>query len=112
MFGDAGNDISIWAGGDGSDAFQGGPGLDALVLATVDRDGIIPLLTDPVPGFPHGTPTANATGQNGFCTLEQIPGGSSLGNGLVFHQWMPARSIYFSDPDGHELELCAPLKTE
>ena len=24
-------------------------------------------------------------------------------------RWMPARSIYFSDPDGHELELCAPL---
>ena len=28
-------------------------------------------------------------------------------NGPVFHQWMPAKSIYFSDPDGHDLELCA-----
>ena len=27
----------------------------------------------------------------------------------VTHDWMPARSIYFSDPDGHALELCAPL---
>ena len=27
----------------------------------------------------------------------------------VTHDWMPARSAYFSDPDGHELELCAPL---
>jgi lactoylglutathione lyase len=26
------------------------------------------------------------------------------------HEWMPARSVYFSDPDGHALELCAPLK--
>ena len=29
--------------------------------------------------------------------------------GPVFHQWMPAKSIYFSDPDGHDLELCAPV---
>jgi catechol-2,3-dioxygenase len=28
--------------------------------------------------------------------------------GPVFHEWMPARSIYFTDPDGHDLELCAP----
>lgn len=25
------------------------------------------------------------------------------------HAWMPARSVYFTDPDGHDLELCAPL---
>src|SRR5262245_48374808 len=30
--------------------------------------------------------------------------------GPVFHEWMPARSVYFSDPDGHELELCAPVE--
>jgi catechol 2,3-dioxygenase-like lactoylglutathione lyase family enzyme len=28
--------------------------------------------------------------------------------GPVFHAWMPAKSIYFADPDGHALELCAP----
>ncbi len=79
MFGDGGNDISLWAGGDGSDAFVGGLGRDALVFATVDRDGIVPILSEPVHGFPNGIPTANATGQNGFCTLEQVPEGSSLG---------------------------------
>ena len=25
--------------------------------------------------------------------------------GPVVHDWMPAKSAYFSDPDGHELEL-------
>jgi catechol 2,3-dioxygenase-like lactoylglutathione lyase family enzyme len=30
--------------------------------------------------------------------------------GPVYHEWMPARSIYFSDPDGHALELCAPVR--
>jgi catechol 2,3-dioxygenase-like lactoylglutathione lyase family enzyme len=29
--------------------------------------------------------------------------------GPVLHEWMGARSVYFADPDGHDLELCAPL---
>jgi lactoylglutathione lyase len=29
--------------------------------------------------------------------------------GPVYHAWMPAKSVYFSDPDGHDLELCAPV---
>lgn len=29
--------------------------------------------------------------------------------GPVFHAWMPAKSVYFSDPDGHALELCASV---
>ena len=32
-------------------------------------------------------------------------------DGPVFHAWMPARSVYFTDPDGHALELCAPVKS-
>jgi catechol 2,3-dioxygenase-like lactoylglutathione lyase family enzyme len=31
--------------------------------------------------------------------------------GPVYHEWMPARSVYFSDPDGHDLELCAPVRS-
>ena len=29
--------------------------------------------------------------------------------GPMVHDWMPAKSVYFRDPDGHDLELCAPL---
>jgi len=28
-------------------------------------------------------------------------------DGPYFHEWMPAKSVYFSDPNGHDLELCA-----
>jgi len=31
--------------------------------------------------------------------------------GPVVHDWIPAKSIYFTDPDGHDLELCARLDT-
>lgn len=27
--------------------------------------------------------------------------------GPVLHEWMPSKSIYFTDPDGHDLELLA-----
>jgi catechol-2,3-dioxygenase len=30
-------------------------------------------------------------------------------DGPYLHEWMPAKSVYFSDPDGHQLELCATL---
>ena len=29
--------------------------------------------------------------------------------GPVVHEWMHARSLYFPDPDGHDLELCARI---
>ena len=31
-------------------------------------------------------------------------------DGPYLNDWMPARSLYFSDVDGHQLELCAPVE--
>ena len=105
VFGDEGNDVNIWAGGDGSDAFMGGPGLDALVMANVDRtNGLEPILSEPVPGFPNGLPTANATGQNGFCTLESIPDGSRLGYAFLVR--------FFSKAAGNALLATVRVDTE
>ncbi len=30
-------------------------------------------------------------------------------DGPMVHEWIPAKSLYFADPDGHDLEVCAPL---
>jgi hypothetical protein len=75
QIGGHGNDIALWQGGDGSDLFDGGPGSkDALIFATIDKDANnVPILT-PTSGT-HGRtgiPTADATGQGGFCTIEAV----------------------------------------
>lgn len=31
-------------------------------------------------------------------------------DGPHYHAWMPALSLYFADPDGNDLELCAPVQ--
>ena len=75
QLGDSGNDIAIWQGGDGSDPFDGGSGQDALVFGTIDRDTNtdVPILS-PVEGRHRrtGLPTADVSGQGGFCTLEAV----------------------------------------
>ena len=76
QLGGSGSDIAIWQGGDGSDHFDGGfGGRDALVFGTIDRDPAtdVPILS-PVDGRHKktGLPTANVSGQAGFCTLEAV----------------------------------------
>jgi hypothetical protein len=81
MFGNEGDDVNIWAPGDGSDAFLGGPGHhDALVVGVIDRANNVPTLTNPSPRFPHGVPTANVSGSPGFCTVEPD---TTLGYGFL-----------------------------
>ena len=81
MFGGPGDDVNLWAPGDGSEAFIGGSGLDALVFGATDRDAFpdfatgvrLPTLRFGVPGFPQGIPTANVSGLTNFCTIEDSP---------------------------------------
>jgi len=73
--------VNLWAPGDGSEAFIGGPGLDAIVFGATDRDTVadaktgvrLPTLLAGVAGFPQGIPTANVSGLANFCTLEASP---------------------------------------
>jgi Ca2+-binding RTX toxin-like protein len=74
MFGNDGHDVNIWRGGDGSDVFIGGRGIDALVMGAIDRDASnVPVIV-PATGRHEATglPTADVTGQGGFCTLEDV----------------------------------------
>jgi hypothetical protein len=76
MYGDSGNDVVIWRPGDGSDVFIGGHGTDALVMGAIDRDARnLPVIV-PARGrhAKTGLPTADVTGQPGFCTLEDVRG--------------------------------------
>jgi len=74
MIGGAGNDIALWRGGDGSEAFLGGTGLDALILGNVDKDANnVPVLAPATGRYAKtGLPTADLTGQGGFCTVEKV----------------------------------------
>jgi hypothetical protein len=79
MFGGQGDDVNLWAPGDGSEAFLGGPGLDAIVFGATDREttGIrLPTLKFGVAGFPQGIPTADVSGLPQHCTVEpsRLPG--------------------------------------
>jgi RTX calcium-binding nonapeptide repeat (4 copies) len=82
MFGGFGNDVNLWAPGDGSEAFIGGPGSrDALVFGSTDRELIadpatgvrLPTLLSGILAFPQGIPTADVSGVTSFCTIEASP---------------------------------------
>jgi hypothetical protein len=73
QLGGEGNDVSVWAGGDGSEAFIGGPGTDAIVFATIDRDMTTNVPTAKMVNGPNGVRgvvTSNLLGAPGFCTID------------------------------------------
>jgi hypothetical protein len=108
QLGGSGNDTALWAGGDGSDLFDGGPGQrDALVFGTIDRDATtdVPILT-PVTGRHHktGVPTANVTGQAGFCTLEPVADPSARGFEFLVRFFSKANGTLLVTVRTHDVE--------
>jgi RTX calcium-binding nonapeptide repeat (4 copies) len=81
MFGGPDADVNLWAPGDGSEAFIGGPERDALVFGSTDLESVpdletavrLPALRFGVNGFPQGIPTADVSGLPQHCTIEQSP---------------------------------------
>ncbi len=79
LLGGYGDDVSIWAPGDGSDAFLGGPGYDTHISAplVLDAAGARPAL------FPFGNeqlPHVSIDTKPQFtCTIEAVPADQQLG---------------------------------
>jgi hypothetical protein len=78
LLGDKGNDINIWAPGDGSDAYVGDAGYDAMIFA--------PFVTkpngSPVLEWFHGrrVPRVDISGQPTFtCDIVKVPAAEDLG---------------------------------
>ena len=77
-FGGLGDDVFCWSPGDGSDLFDGGPGLDTLVLGLlgeiVDGEVVFQVTTDQQAGDVFidpitGLPTVDVTNSPGFCEV-------------------------------------------
>jgi len=108
QFGDLGNDIALWAGGDGSDHFDGGLGRhDALVFGVIDRDPdtFVPIIT-PVDGrhAKTGLPTADVTGQGGFCTLEAVQDPAARGYEFLVRFFSKANGNLLVTVRTHDVE--------
>lgn len=78
QLGGPGWDVAVWAGGDGSDAFIGGPNVDAIVFAVIDRDAnnVPTVQMADVGRGERPISTSNLTGAPGFCRIDPAPEGS------------------------------------
>jgi catechol-2,3-dioxygenase len=78
------------------------------VFLRVGRDGMIVLQEDksawPPQHFAFTVAASDVASAAAALRAQGIPV-----EGPMVHEWIPAKSLYFSDPDGHDVELCAPL---
>lgn len=81
IFGERGDDINIWAPGDGSDLFIGGSGYDTQIFAPIVLDGAgVPQLVDLGGRWGRQIPQVNISDLPQFtCTVEVVPADENLG---------------------------------
>jgi len=81
LIGDWGDDINIWAPGDGSDAFTGDEGYDTMIFAPFVDDGGKPLITW---NAGRKVPRVDIDNQAAFsCTIVPVPASQRLGFGFL-----------------------------
>lgn len=77
-FGEDGEDVFVWAPGDGSDFFDGGPGIDAVIFGLVGEvengQTVFRVANDQLPGDVFidpatGLPQVDVTNSPGFCEV-------------------------------------------
>ena len=99
LLGDAGNDINIWAPGDGSDAFVGDRGYDTMVFA--------PFVTRPNGDIRHQrsagrlVPRVDISGKPGLtCEIVEVPPSEHLGEQFLVRFLVNGRDGGHGAPEG------------
>lgn len=83
VLGDRGRDVNIWAPGDGSDFFLGGPGYDTHISAPIVLDAAGGVALFPERYGPRQVPHVSIDAKPQFtCTIERVP--AELGLGFEF----------------------------
>jgi len=79
-----------------------------VFLRVAGRAGMLVLLRDEG-GWPSQHFAFTTSESRIDAAAAELKGKGVATHGPVVHEWMPAKSLYFTDPDGHDLELCAPV---
>lgn len=96
LLGGEGDDLSIWAPGDGSEFFLGGPGRDAEVLGPLTitvTNGITQPVLFPASLAPGQLPRVRLDGLGFRCELHAVPSSEQLGFAFIVRFFTPANAL-------------------
>jgi RTX calcium-binding nonapeptide repeat (4 copies) len=107
LFGGRGRDVNIWAPGDGSDFFQGGPGYDTHISAPLVLDAAGNLALFDGRYGPRRVPHVSIDAKPQFgCTIERVPADSGLGFEFVTRFLVNGNVVVTIRLDDVEVVLC------